>query len=273
MDKCFLNWPEYEANMMENLRKLRDDQKMSDVTLVTDDGQHIHAHKIILSVRSNLFSEMFMNMKSSYSSDMLIYLTGISSGTLEPVIDFIYKGEALITEEDMKVFIETGKDLQVKGLEGELTKAGEIVTERSMSSEEIGQRHDNYDNDDEDYNIQMGASNNDVTVSEIDETDLKIRTTNEISPKISEMIEKMGVLWRCKFCGKAAITKGNIQDHAEIHIEGTSHSCHICSKTFSKRNGLKVHISNVHTGRFYCTICGESGMNKQAFMKHKNVHK
>ena len=87
------------------------------------------------------------------------------------------------------------------------------------------------------------------------------------------MIEKMGVLWRCKFCGKAAITKGNIQDHAEIHIEGTSHSCHICSKTFSKRNGLKVHISNVHTGRFYCTICGESGMNKQAFMEHKNVHK
>ena len=32
----------------------------------------------------------------------------------------MYKGEAFITQEELKVFLETGKELQVKGLQGEL---------------------------------------------------------------------------------------------------------------------------------------------------------
>ena len=52
---------------------------------------------------------------------MLVYLKGISSAKLQPVIDYLYNGEAFISQENLKGFIETGKDLQVKGLEGELT--------------------------------------------------------------------------------------------------------------------------------------------------------
>merc|ERR1719430_2714617 len=126
MDKFCLDWNSYDANIRENFKTLREDQKLCDVTLVTDDGQHIQAHKIILSSGSNFFSDIFM--KSNHSS-MLVYMKGISSDKLEPVIDFIYNGEAFITQERMKVFIETGKELKVKGLEGELTGVKENSTE------------------------------------------------------------------------------------------------------------------------------------------------
>merc|ERR1719508_521625 len=93
-----------------------EDKRLFDVTLVTDDGQHIQAHKIILSAGSHFFSDIFM--KSNHSN-MLVYLKGISSDKLEPVIDFIYNGEVFITQEQLEVFIETGNELLVKGLEGE----------------------------------------------------------------------------------------------------------------------------------------------------------
>ena len=47
----------------------------------------------------------------------------MTSDKLEPVIDFIYNGEVFITQEQLGAFIETGKELQVKGLERELESA------------------------------------------------------------------------------------------------------------------------------------------------------
>merc|ERR1712142_370870 len=108
----------FEANIRDSFSKLRNDQRFYDVTLVTEDGKHIQAHKIILSAGSHFFNDIFMK---SNPKDMLIYLKGISSDKLEPIIEFLYNGETFITQEEVKVFIDTGKELQVKGLEGELT--------------------------------------------------------------------------------------------------------------------------------------------------------
>merc|ERR1719209_599159 len=133
MDKFCLNWNGYDANIREHFKKLREDQRLFDVTLVTDDGQHIQAHKIILSAGSDFFSDIFM--KSNHSN-MLVYLKGISSDKLEPLIDFIYNGEVFITQEQVKVFIETGKELLVKGLEGEMTGMEENTNENPIYHKE-----------------------------------------------------------------------------------------------------------------------------------------
>ena len=263
MDKFCLNWNGYDANIRESFRQLRADQRLCDVTLVTDDGQHIKAHKIILSAGSDFFSDIFM---TSNLSNMLVYLKGISSDKLEPVIDFIYNGEAFITQQQMKVFIETGKELQVKGLEGELTGISENTAVHPMNYQESENRLYNYkeekvftDLDDDDKNI----------MAKMDEEDLKLKTNNELSLRISEMIEKNDDVWKCKICGKMSTTKCNIQHHAERHIEGMSHACHICRKTFTNRPNLKIHISQIHSQLFNCNICDKTGMNRKAYRKHK----
>ena len=118
LDKFLLNWDGYDANFREYSRKIREDQRLFDVTLVTADGHHIQAHKIILSAGSNFFSDIFM--KSNHNN-MLIYLKGLSSEKLEPLIDFMYNGEVFITQEHLAIFIETGKELKMKGLQSGLT--------------------------------------------------------------------------------------------------------------------------------------------------------
>merc|ERR1719500_578699 len=128
MDKVSLDWEDFGANIREYFGKLKKDQLNFDVTLATDDGHHIQAHKIILSAGSLFFSDIF---EKSNHTNMLVYLKGISSKKLEQVLDFIYNGEVSIDQEEIIMFVETGKELQVKGLEGELTGIGGNTIEAS----------------------------------------------------------------------------------------------------------------------------------------------
>merc|ERR1719187_23367 len=125
-DKWCLKWNEFDSNIREYLRLIREDQRLFDVTLVTDDGQHIQAHKIILSAGSHFFSDIFLK---SNQTNMLIYLKGIHSFQLEHLLDFIYNGEASVGQEELKKFLETGKELQVKGFEAYVAGVGESVEE------------------------------------------------------------------------------------------------------------------------------------------------
>ena len=109
-----MKWNEFDTNIREYFRIIREDQRLFDVTLVTDEGQQIKAHKIILSAGSHFFSDIFLK---SNQTNMLIYLKGIDSVQLEYILDFLYNGKASVGQEELKEFLETGKELQVKGFE------------------------------------------------------------------------------------------------------------------------------------------------------------
>ena len=68
-EKLCLSFNNFDANIREYFRLLREDQKLFDATLVTDEGQHIKAHKIILSAGSHFFSDIFLK---SNQTNMLI---------------------------------------------------------------------------------------------------------------------------------------------------------------------------------------------------------
>ena len=60
MDKCYMKWDDFDTNVRDHLRMVRNVHILFDVTLVTDDGQHILAHKIILSAGSQFFNTIFV---------------------------------------------------------------------------------------------------------------------------------------------------------------------------------------------------------------------
>ena len=133
MDKWCMKWNEFDTNIRDYLRILREDQRLFDVTLVTDDGQHIQAHKIILSAGSHFFSDIFLK---SNQTNMLIYLKGINSVQLENFLDFIYNGEASVGQEDLKQFLESGKELQVKGFEAYVAGEESFIVDGTFKKNE-----------------------------------------------------------------------------------------------------------------------------------------
>ena len=268
MDKLCLQWKDFDTKIRDYFGKLREDRKLFDVTLATEDGQQIKAHKIMLSAASDFFSDIF---QKSDHADVLIYLKGISIVYLEHVTDFIYKGEVFIAQEDIHQFLETGKELKVNGLLEEFQRVKEDEEEISQEDSETKSIIDDRFKIKEAL-YQALEDNADhpeyapVSIEGVDETN------NALDVQIDEMVEKNGGHWKCKVCGKISTQKHHIRYHAERHIGGMSHTCHFCTKIFPTRPNLQGHISNIHTELFSCHLCGKSGMNRKAYRNHKRKY-
>jgi hypothetical protein len=239
--------------------------------------------KMILSAGSDFFSDIFTR---SIHSNMLIYLKGISSAELEHVTDFLYNGETFITQEELKQFLETARDLQVKGLQGDLQGLGQDDPDTQKSSyQDTNYREKGTENKQNivgqesilDSLEELADSFGTEVDTVLDGNNLPLNTNHELDLQVEQMIEKNEGLWKCKVCGKTAARKQHVQRHAETHIEGVSHVCHICSKTLSTRDNLRLHISGYHSELFSCEVCGKSGMHRKAYTahlykNHKRVH-
>ena len=222
--------------ILGGMRILRDDQRLFDVTLVTDDWQHIQAHKIILSAGSQFFSDIFL--KSNHAN-MLIYLKGIHSVHFEHLLDFIYTGEVSVSRDEIKKFLEIAKELQVMGFENALSSVGEMIKEEPVehSSEDIQENKDN-------FTEELIVCDKLETYKDSEEKNvvkLEINVNSDLDLRIEQMIEKYDGVWICKVCGKTAANSGHLREHAETHIEGMTHVCHICNKTFPNRPCLRYH--------------------------------
>ena len=239
---------------------------MFDVTLVTDDGQHIKAHKIILSAGSQFFSDIFLKINQT------IMLICVYLGHL---LDFIYNGEASVGQEEFKEFLEAGKELKVKGFEAYVSGVEERDEEEPVRYiNDNKNRHANRKNTFEEnikWDILETPEDNDVSsegaLKEIDEETLQIN--RDLDLRTEQMILKTDSVWKCKVCGKTNPLKSVMQIHAKTHLEGMSHACHICNKIYHNRPSLRVHISLIHSELSSCDLCGKSGMNKKSLRSHK----
>ena len=113
MDNYCLKWGEFESNIRESFIELRKENNLFDVTLATEDGHQVEAHQVILSAGSKFFSDIF---KKTKHQSPFIYLKGIRRVELEKIVDFLYKGEAYVSHEEINKFLEAAQDLQVNGL-------------------------------------------------------------------------------------------------------------------------------------------------------------
>merc|ERR1712096_146677 len=237
-------------------------------------GHQIQAHKIILSAGSNFFSNILRQTKHS---SPFIYLKGINRVELEYVIDFLYNGEAYVAQEELNKFLEIAQELQVKGLqsnqEDESGQRPSVNTKLDVEAKFTDKETINTRNQgpvlqegilDSLEQLAYTFEHSDVALVQKEETNLALDI------QIEQMMEKNEGLWKCKVCGKTGKNKAILKIHTETHIEGFSHTCHICNKTLSTRNSLNVHINNIHSDIFTCNVCGKSGMNRMALSNHKN---
>ena len=108
-----LNWPDFQANVINSFQEARQDGDFCDVTLVSKDGQGIEAHKIILSASSVLFKSL---LKRSLHPHPVVLFNNLQDGLLTNLLYFIYNGEVNIYEEDLMEFLSVASDFKIKGI-------------------------------------------------------------------------------------------------------------------------------------------------------------
>ena len=309
MEKLSLKLKNFENNVAKSWKELREGEGegLCDVTLACDGDYQVDAHKIVLSLGSTFFSQIF---RKSKDQKMFIYLKGVNQTGIENVLDFLYNGEAKVAQDELNSFLQIADEFQIRGLENIqleknifqksfVKKSTENVISSKVNLKQIDKLesldisdHTNYN-----FSVEMAEDqtiskdtiiaqqneddslNNISEIENVESNDKDVEQTSiqnnlDLDMQIYKLLEKKEDFWYCTPCGKKAKKRASLKQHVETHIEGFSHLCHMCNKYSPTRKALKVHISNTHSLLLFdCTICGKSGMSKTSYKNHKHFCK
>ena len=255
-EKLFRQWNDFQSNVKSAFADLRTDRDFADVTLVSEDGQQLFAHKVILASSSPFFMEIFIRNKHAHP---LIYMRGISSEELTTIVDFLYFGEANLFQENLDAFLSLANELKLKGLESssedENSKYTKLPATRDLGHSELEGTLKGA------YNIPIIADNSIFQSGKKPILERQVALTNstayanaeELNDQIKSMMTKIdqtsdsrGRGAVCNMCGKEGQWNG-IRDHIEANrITGVSHSCNLCGKMSKTRVGLRQHVIQHH---------------------------
>ena len=111
-ERFCLRWNDFQSNTSNAVKQFRKEGQFCDVTLACENRQ-IDAHKIILSACSPFFENILMQ---NPHQKPLIYMKGLHFNELLKVLDFIYKGEVSVSQDEINSFLSTAEELKIKGL-------------------------------------------------------------------------------------------------------------------------------------------------------------
>ena len=213
---------------------------------------------MILAVSSPFFQRLLKKNKHPHP---LIYMRGIKSEDLMSIINFLYRGEADVCQDDLDRFLVIAEELQLKGLTGQTNNDAEV------GEEEVAKINRKFQSYNKEPNVskyprhapanqspQIFGNENHLqkgTVALVNSSAGDMQALNE---NINTLMEKSSgkstdgkTIYRCKVCGMESSYSNNIRKHIEAtHIEGVSIPCAQCEKTFRSRNSLAVHIHKTH---------------------------
>lgn len=109
-----LSWNEFHKNLSVGFINLFEDSSLVDVTLAVD-GRKIQAHKVVLSVCSPYFKQLFQENPCQHP---IVFLKDVNFSILQNLLKFMYQGEVNVSQEELADFIKTAEELQIKGLTG-----------------------------------------------------------------------------------------------------------------------------------------------------------
>merc|ERR1719319_1064213 len=201
-------------------------------------------------------------------------MRGLKSEDLVAMIDFLYFGEANVYQENLDSILAVAEELQLKGLMGSAAEEEvEDVNKKPMVKKKAKHREQQKGYPKQDTttpeNLHFVAkvetsppqegtiAVTDYTVAaDLQDLDSKIKSMMETTHRTMVVGNRNRAVIVCKVCVKEG-QMGDIQKHIEAHhTTGGSHTCNICGKISSSRNGLATHKSIKHNyTRNRCLRC------------------
>ncbi|KAK7068663.1 Broad-Complex, Tramtrack and Bric a brac [Halocaridina rubra] len=107
-----LRWNNHHSAFFHMLSTLHRKELYSDVTLACS-GKFFPVHKIVLSVCSEYFEDMF---KQTTCKHPIVVLKDILHDDMEALLNYMYAGEANVAQSDLARLIKAAECLKIKGL-------------------------------------------------------------------------------------------------------------------------------------------------------------
>ena len=257
-DQFSLRWNDFQENISSAFSSLRDDTDFTDVTLISEDGLQLQAHKVILSASSPFFMNIF---KINRNPNPLLYLKGFKAKQLHSIIDFMYHGVAEIQQENLDGFLAVAEELQLKGLTGRAQQKEECTKETMTNPAQEVMRPEikevsKYISEQEFYKQEYTPNPSTTlmtTNGPVSQVSFNGQTAADLKALVWSMISQSGSVLTCTVCGKtkdkAIDTQANhhMASHVEsLHVDGVTYDCTRCDNTFRSKPALHKHTHKEH---------------------------
>jgi len=114
-DKFSLRWNDFESSLSASFQQFRG--SLLDVEILCSSGAVLAAHRLVLCACSEVLREALLRVRPpSTSSGPVLVLLDTDKQDLECLLDFMYRGEALVSQERLQSFLNLAEKLQVAGL-------------------------------------------------------------------------------------------------------------------------------------------------------------
>ena len=99
VEKLNLSWNHFQTSTLSSIADLLSDEVFADVTILSEDGKQLKAHKVILSACSSFFRNILHDNPHPHP---LLYLSNISWTNLSNILKFMYQGMVEVKEEELE---------------------------------------------------------------------------------------------------------------------------------------------------------------------------
>ncbi|XP_063986779.1 protein bric-a-brac 2-like isoform X5 [Diachasmimorpha longicaudata] len=122
-----LRWNNYQTNLTNVFDQLLQSESFVDVTLACD-GHSVKAHKMVLSACSPYFQALFFENPCTHP---IVIMKDIKWPELKAAVEFMYKGEINVSQEQIGPLLKVAECLKIRGL-ADVNSEQELVTRPSM---------------------------------------------------------------------------------------------------------------------------------------------
>ena len=246
-EKLCLQWNDFQENVNTVFGNLRGNNDFSDVTLVSEDGPQFEGHKVILAASSPFFQKVLERNKHPHP---LIYMRGFKSEDLSAILDFLYRGEANVFQENLDSFLAIAEDLKLKGLMGQSDEKSQKIDPSAFPKQmrpkvDVQRQSAGFKGAHTDLklenNFEETTEIKKYITEDLQKLDEQVKSMMENSQNMIQDGKQRRRAKICKVCGKEGISI-SIKDHIEAkHLEGVSIPCNNCEKTFRSRAAKRMH--------------------------------
>ncbi|XP_057329563.1 sex determination protein fruitless-like isoform X9 [Microplitis mediator] len=115
-----LRWNNHQTTLIQNFDTLLESGTLVDCTLAAE-GKYLKAHKVVLSACSPYFEGL---LSEHYDKHPVFILKDVKFKELKAMMDYMYRGEVNISQDQLAALLKAAESLQIKGLSESKTGSG-----------------------------------------------------------------------------------------------------------------------------------------------------
>lgn len=287
-DILSIKWKDFHENTKFGLGSLKENQDFTDVTLVSEDGLQVEAHKVILAASSPFFRDL---LGRNARSDAFIYMRGATSTDMISIVDFLYYGEVQVHQDNLRSFLTMATELRLEGLfddgdgaqaktskilsEGNITRIKTVTGYSGQSAQNKMEKANNSIKDEKtSENICVEGPKKEQSLKSKTEHQENIETPPDKNDDctIDKKIHKHKVDLEMKRKLSESMKPSNETEKGPnpMKVDSNLFSCDLCEKKYKTYNHLNTHKNAKHEEKKYmCDECDYQSAWHSHFLRHK----